>query len=65
LDQSEDRSELPQAYADALELRDAGMSEQQIAERLRVPTVAIASMLSVAEAKLASLRAARVDGEQQ
>jgi DNA-directed RNA polymerase specialized sigma24 family protein len=56
MNESETGSDLPQAYADALALRDAGLSEDEIAERLRVPPVAVASMLSVAEAKLASAR---------
>jgi orotate phosphoribosyltransferase-like protein len=57
---SDDHFGIPQAYADALELRDAGLTEEQIAERLRVPVVAVGSMLSVAEAKLASARSGDV-----
>jgi len=45
---------LPLAYATALRLRDAGMANEQIAERVGVDPDALATFMRVAEAKLAA-----------
>ncbi|MFC7621355.1 hypothetical protein [Microlunatus sp. GCM10028923] len=46
--------QLPDAYARALRLRDAGSSETEIAARLELEPEAIGPLLEVAEAKLAA-----------
>lgn len=48
---------LPEAYARALRLRDAG-SEASIAQALQIAPEAVAPLLRLAEAKLASIMAA-------
>ncbi|MDF3311613.1 MULTISPECIES: sigma factor-like helix-turn-helix DNA-binding protein [Rhodococcus] len=45
---------LPDAYAVALRMRDAGLSYAAIAERVGVEPEAVGPMLRVAKAKLAS-----------
>jgi DNA-directed RNA polymerase specialized sigma24 family protein len=46
---------LPQAYAVALRLRDAGLRPAEIARRLGIAPEAVDSTLELAEAKLARL----------
>lgn len=48
---------LPETYAEALRLRDAGLDDEAIAARLKVPNEAIALLLRLAEAKVARLMA--------
>jgi DNA-directed RNA polymerase specialized sigma24 family protein len=48
---------LPEAYAQALRLKDAGLDNEAIAKRLGVPPEAIALLLYLAEAKLTRLMA--------
>jgi DNA-directed RNA polymerase specialized sigma24 family protein len=48
---------LPETYANALRLRDAGLSDDAIATRFGIPQEAIAALLRLAEAKLARLMA--------
>jgi len=45
---------LPLPYATALRLRDAGMADNEIAERVEVDPDALATFMRVAEAKLAA-----------
>jgi DNA-directed RNA polymerase specialized sigma24 family protein len=45
---------LPLPYATALRLRDAGMADKEIAERVGVDLDALATFMRVAEAKLAA-----------
>jgi DNA-directed RNA polymerase specialized sigma24 family protein len=49
---------LPDAYAEALRLHDAGCPPAEIARRLRIAPEAVATALELAEAKLARLLAA-------
>jgi DNA-directed RNA polymerase specialized sigma24 family protein len=49
--------QLPETYARALRMRDAGLDEQAIATRLGVPPEAIGFLLRLAEAKLTRLMA--------
>jgi DNA-directed RNA polymerase specialized sigma24 family protein len=46
---------LPQSYAAAIRLRDAGHGSGEIALRLRIAPEAVTSALELAEAKLARL----------
>ena len=46
---------LPEAYAEALRLRDAGYQPAEIARRLEIAPEAVTSALELAEAKLARL----------
>lgn len=46
---------LPLPYATALRLRDAGMADEVIAERVGVDLDALATFMRVAEAKLAAV----------
>jgi DNA-directed RNA polymerase specialized sigma24 family protein len=46
---------LPEAYAEALRLREAGSEPAEIARRLEIAPEAVASALELAEAKLARL----------
>jgi DNA-directed RNA polymerase specialized sigma24 family protein len=48
---------LPDAYAEALRLRDAGYAPAEIARRLRIAPEAVVTALELAEAKLARLLA--------
>jgi DNA-directed RNA polymerase specialized sigma24 family protein len=48
---------LPDTYADALRLRDAGHAPAEIARRLCIAPEAVATALELAEAKLARLLA--------
>jgi DNA-directed RNA polymerase specialized sigma24 family protein len=50
--------QLPETYAEALRLRDAGLSDDSIAGRLDVPTEAMTLLLRLAEAKVANLMVA-------
>lgn len=49
--------QLPETYAEALRLRDAGLRDEAIASRLGVPTEAMTLLLLLAEAKMARLMA--------
>ncbi len=51
-------NELPEVHAAALRMHQAGNDEAEIAETLGVEPEAVAPLLQVAEAKLASLLAA-------
>ena len=53
--------ELATTHAVALRLRDAGVDEQSIGQALAVPPAAVASLLSIAESKLAALLAENGD----
>ena len=44
---------LPEAYATALRLRDAGCTDEMIADRLGIEPEAVAPLLRIAVAKLA------------
>ena len=44
---------LPEAYATALRLRDAGCSDEMIADRLEIEPEAVAPLLRIATAKRA------------
>jgi DNA-directed RNA polymerase specialized sigma24 family protein len=57
MDRAAALSRLPEAYAEALRLRDAGLSDAAIARRLGVPAEAMALLLRLADAKLAHLMA--------
>ena len=57
MDRATALSRLPEAYAEALRLRDAGLSHAAIARRLGVPTEAMVLLLRLADAKLAHLMA--------
>jgi DNA-directed RNA polymerase specialized sigma24 family protein len=57
MDRATALSRLPEAYAQALRLRDAGLSDNAIVCRLGVPAEAMALLLRLAEAKLAHLMA--------
>lgn len=46
---------LPEAYANALRLRDAGVEPAEIARRLEIAPEALATALELADAKLARL----------
>ncbi|PND54776.1 hypothetical protein CRM90_26105 [Mycobacterium sp. ENV421] len=48
---------LPPAYSEALRLRDAGLSDELIADRIGVEREAIATFMTLAEAKLAAIAA--------
>ena len=47
--------QLPPVYSLALRLRDAGLSEERLAERLAVEPEALGPLLDVADAKLAAI----------
>jgi predicted DNA-binding protein (UPF0251 family) len=47
--------QLPAAYSLALRLRDAGLSEGLMAERLGIEAEALSPLLEIAEAKLAAI----------
>ena len=57
MDRATALSRLPEAYAEALRLRDAGHDSEVIATRLAIPVEAIAPLLRLAEAKLTHLLA--------
>jgi DNA-directed RNA polymerase specialized sigma24 family protein len=57
MDRATALSRLPEAYAEALRLRDAGLSHAAIARRLGVPDEAMVLLLRLADAKLAHLMA--------
>jgi DNA-directed RNA polymerase specialized sigma24 family protein len=46
---------LPHVYATALRLREAGLDDDEIAERLEMTSAAVARLLRAAETKLAQL----------
>jgi len=52
---NESLQRLPLPYATALRLRDAGIADEVIAERLGVDLDALATFMRVAEAKLAAV----------
>ena len=49
----DDLDGLPEAYATALRLRDAGCTDEMIADRLGIEPEAVAPLLRIAVAKLA------------
>lgn len=49
------RQSLPHAYALALELRDLGLPNEEIAERLDIEPTAVGPLLVMAEAKLEAI----------
>jgi DNA-directed RNA polymerase specialized sigma24 family protein len=51
MDRATALSQLPETYAEALCLRDAGLSDEVIASRLDVPAAAMTLLLRLAEAK--------------
>lgn len=55
MDRATALNRLPETYANALRLRDAGLSDEAIATRFGIPHEAIAALLRLAEAKLAHL----------
>jgi DNA-directed RNA polymerase specialized sigma24 family protein len=55
MDRATALTQLPETYAQALRLRDAGLSEDSIASRLGVPIEAMTLLLRLAEAKVARL----------
>lgn len=57
MDRSSALELLPEAYADALRLRDARVQPAEIAQRLRIAPEALTAALELAEAKLARLLA--------
>ena len=57
MDRGDALDRLPETYANALRLRDAGLRDEDIATRLGIPQEAIAALLRVAEAKLTRLMA--------
>jgi hypothetical protein len=61
MDRAEAVERLPAAHAAVIELLDEGAGEAVIAERLNVDRAAVASLVAVAQAKLARLLAE--DGE--
>jgi DNA-directed RNA polymerase specialized sigma24 family protein len=48
-------AKLPEAYATALRLREAGLSDEAIAARLEIAPEAADALLRVADAKLAAI----------
>lgn len=60
MDRADALDSLPEAYAAALRLRDAGSEPVEIARRLRIAPEAVAGALELAEAKLARLLATEV-----
>lgn len=48
---------LPILYCEALRLARAGLAPQSIAARLEIPRESVASVLALAEAKLAAIQA--------
>ena len=57
MDRATALTQLPETYAQALRLHDAGLSDDSIASRLDVPTQAMTLLLRLAEAKVAHLMA--------
>jgi DNA-directed RNA polymerase specialized sigma24 family protein len=55
VDNEEARRRLPETHAQALRLRDQGLTEESIAEFLSIPLAAVRPLLNIAEAKLARL----------
>jgi DNA-directed RNA polymerase specialized sigma24 family protein len=55
MDRATALSQLPETYAQALRLRDAGLNDTAIATRLDVAPEAMALLLRLAEAKIARL----------
>jgi predicted DNA-binding protein (UPF0251 family) len=51
---AESLERLPLPYAAALRLRDAGIADETIAERIGVDRAALSTFMRVAEAKLAA-----------
>jgi len=61
VDQALALQRLPEVYAAALRLRDAGLDEDAIADELGMERAAVEPLLRVAEAKLAALIAEAED----
>jgi len=60
VDETEDREaieQLPGVYAEALRLRAAGLTWHDIGRRLGIEPEAVETLLHIAEAKLAAVRA--------
>ena len=57
MDRATALSQLPETYAEALRLRDAGLSDEATASRLGIPAEAMSLLVRLAEAKLAYLMA--------
>jgi DNA-directed RNA polymerase specialized sigma24 family protein len=55
MDHEQALRELPDVYAAALRLRDAGLDEAAIATRLEMPLEGVPSLLQIAAAKLAAV----------
>jgi DNA-directed RNA polymerase specialized sigma24 family protein len=55
MDQEQALRELPEMYAAALRLRDAGLDDDAIAGRLGMPVEGVQSLLRIAGAKLATV----------
>jgi DNA-directed RNA polymerase specialized sigma24 family protein len=55
VDNEEARRRLPERHAQALRLRDQGLTEESIAGVLGIPLAAVRPLLKIAEAKLARL----------
>lgn len=55
MDQEQARRRLPQRHAQALDLRNQGLSDEVIAAYLGIPSHAVPSLIRIAEAKLTRL----------
>lgn len=60
---SEDRDRLPGVYATFLRLRDEGLDDMHIAERLSVPVESLPLLERPAEAKTAKLSGGKKDAD--
>lgn len=60
---SEDRERLPGVYAMFLTMRDEGLDDMHIAERLSVPVESLPLLERLAEAKNANLSGAKEDAD--
>lgn len=56
MDHDGERTQLPEAYAQALRLREDGLTADEIAARLNLEPEAGESLLRLADAKLAGVR---------
>jgi DNA-directed RNA polymerase specialized sigma24 family protein len=61
MDRTQAMAKLPEAYSTALRLRDAGVDDAGIAERLGTPPDAVGPLLRLAVAKLDRILAADED----
>jgi DNA-directed RNA polymerase specialized sigma24 family protein len=64
MDRTQAMAELPEAYATALRLREAGVDDAGIAERLGTPPDAVGPLLRLAVAKLDRILAANEDAHE-